>query len=166
MHTSTRHLLRATLALAFGAAGLTTAVPAFAASTNTTIQVRAIVIGTCRFVTGSQNPSPMLIGNSGSGASSVIDPSIATNASGNATVSYQCTTGTAPTFSLAASIITLTGPSASMPALITANPPNPTTGTGFASTLLVNLNGQIQSSAFRNVPAGQYDGTATLVMTF
>lgn len=79
------------LTLALAAAGLVASASAFAASATHDLSVSAVVTGSCKF--NSAGPTTLTLANSGGS----IDPSVATDATGSANVTYRCTTGTTAT---------------------------------------------------------------------
>ncbi len=75
-------------ALSLAVAAVLGATAALAASTRHTLTVSATVHGNCKF--NLPGPTTLQIANSGA----VIDPSIATNATGTANIPFRCTKGT------------------------------------------------------------------------
>jgi spore coat protein U-like protein len=75
-------------ALALALAGFIGMTCAEAASTTHTLSVSATVSGNCKF--SGPGPSTLTIANSGS----VIDPSIASDATGTVSIPFKCTKGT------------------------------------------------------------------------
>src|SRR5215475_7606507 len=92
---STRKLTRLLLPVAVAS---TLAAGSAQASDNVNVTVNATVVGVCKFFTAA----PVLnITNTGSGSN--IDPSAAGPATGSVNVTYRCSNGTTPTFTVPAS---------------------------------------------------------------
>ena len=129
------------------------------ASDNVTVTVNATIIAVCKFFTAA----PVInITNTGSGSN--IDPSSATTASGNAPITYRCSNGTSPTFTVpATATVTCTtsgtcGSSTMVPTVSSVNTGAGTgMGTGKDQTLTVTA--QITQANFQNSQVGTYSGT-------
>ena len=135
------------------AAGFVLAAFGAHAAGGVTVTVTANVVngGLCKFSTAS----PVVrIANSGTN----IDPSLATTATGNANITYRCSTGTTPGFSMPATA-TITNGASSMVATISSTNGGPGTGMGAAQAKLLNVVGQIARAGFENAAVGAYTGT-------
>src|SRR5436190_10077237 len=65
------------------------------ASDSVSVTVNATIVGVCKFFTAAP-----VINITNTGVGSNIDPSLAGPASGNAAITYRCSNGTAPTFTV------------------------------------------------------------------
>lgn len=142
------------MAIAAGMLALSMGVPA-TASDSISVTVSANIVGVCKFFNG---PYTITIANSGSD----INPSIATTATGSADIEYRCSNGTAPTFTVPASV-TLNGPSAaSMDATINYIPGGAGTGMGSGQGKTLQVVGTIVQANYENKPTGSYTNSITV----
>jgi hypothetical protein len=127
------------------------------------VTVTAQIIGICKFTSG-QTPV-VTIANTGA----TIDPSLAGPANGSANVTYQCTNGQAPTFTVPTPA-TITCTTAGTCAATTMAPVMSFTsggnGAGFSGgvkTLVVS--GQLTAAQYANMQVGTYSGTEVVTVT-
>jgi len=150
--------------VAANALGLFTAMPA-GASDSISVAVTANVVGVCKFF-GSDYT--MNIANSGSD----IDPAAAGPAQGSVDITYRCSNGTNPAFTIGGAAITgktvaLTdGGSGSMTATLTG-PASPAAGSGMGSSndKTLTIQAAIQKTGaggYENAPIGSYTGNFTV----
>jgi hypothetical protein len=152
-----RHALKASLtavalAALFGATGAQ-------ASDSVSVTVNATIVGVCKFFTSS----PVVnITNTGSGSN--IDPSSSTTATGNAAITYRCSNGTTPTFTIpATATVTCAACSgATMAPTITSSNTGAGTGLGAGKDQTLTVTGTILQANFQNSPAGAYTGSITV----
>lgn len=133
------------------------------ASDSVSVTVNATIVGVCKFFTSS----PVVnITNTGSGSN--IDPSSATTATGNAPITYRCSNGTSPTFTVPATATVTcaacTGSPTMTPAVSSANT-GAGTGMGSGQDKSLTVTGQITQANFQNAPAGTYTGNITVSVT-
>lgn len=155
---------RISLITALGAAAVALSLPASAADSYSLI-VTATVQGICKFTQASGQTL-----NFTNNASGGIDPSLAANATANATIAYKCTSGTAPS--------TFTGVGANDTGgnhvvkngtnsmIYTATLTGGGAGDGFgagSTNKTVAVAGTILPAQFQSAPAGTYSDT--LVVT-
>jgi hypothetical protein len=156
-----------TLALAsiFGiGAAVLSSTPAHA-SDSVSVTVNATIIGVCKFFTAS----PVInITNTGSGSN--IDPSLAGPASGSVDVTYRCSNGTSPSFTVPASA-TVTCTTAgtcgatSMAPTVTSSNTGAGTGLGSGKDQTLTVTGQITQANYQNMQVGSYSGSMTVSVT-
>ena len=157
MLTAITHPFRRTLLTAAVVAitGLVTAAPAMA-SDSRTVTVNATVIGVCKFFTAS----PVLdLSNTGSGSD--IDPSSTTPATGSVPITYRCSNGQAPSFTVGGTV-TLNNGGDSMVATITYTGGGNGTGMGSSQDKTLTVSGSIASTIFEDKPIGLYTNTMTV----
>jgi hypothetical protein len=159
---STRTLKRLLLSAAVAS---TFAAGSAQASDNTAVTVNATIIGVCKF-----QAAPVLnITNTGSGSN--IDPSSATTAQGQSLVTYRCTNGTSPVFTVPASatVTCTTAPTCASTTMTTSSLTSANTGAGTGmgagkdQTLTVTA--QINQAGFQNALVGSYQGSIALSVT-
>lgn len=126
------------------------------ASDNINVSVTATVIGVCKFFGG---PYTMNIANSGLN----IDPSLAGPATGTVGVTYRCSTGTTPVFTVPANTNLTDGGTGTMQATFTSVSGG--NGTGMGNNLTLTINGSIVLGQYQNAPAGSYTGTINVTVT-
>lgn len=146
--------------LLFVAAALATLVAGSAqASDSVSVTVNATVVAVCKFFTSSPVAN---ITNTGTGSN--IDPSSATTASGNAAITYRCSNGTSPTFTVPATATVTCGAcsGATMVPTITSANTGAGTGMGSAHDKTLTVTGQIVQANFQNAVAGAYTGSITV----
>ena len=154
-------------ALALATTSALSCVPTLAASTTHTLNVTATVSGTCRFNTAG--PTTLTIAT-GAG---VIDPAAAGPATGSATVTFRCTTGTS------SAITADDGANASGPgarrvtdgatfmgySLALTNAVQVGTGHGAGQDKTLTVDASIAAVNYQNAAAGAYTDTVTLTIT-
>lgn len=153
-------------AVAAGAVGLATAMPA-AAADSATVTVNATVIGVCKFDTTS---ATVTVTNGG--ASSTIDPSLTGNATGTATLNYRCSNGTTPGFATTPSSPTTvacsTAPTCgtdTMPVSVSFSGATAGTGMGSGQGKQVTVTGTILQADYVNARVGSYTRSLTVNLT-
>ena len=133
------------------------------ASDNVSVTVNATVIGVCKFFTAS----PVInITNTGTGSN--IDPSSATTATGNVAISYRCTNGTAPVFTVPATATVTCGACSGSPTMVPVISSSNTgagTGMGTGNNKTLTVTGQILQANFQNAAVGAYTGSMTVSVT-
>ena len=154
-------------ALILATAGAISSVPALAASTTHTLSVSATVSGNCRFNTAG--PTALTIAT-GAG---VIDPAAVGPATGSATVTFRCTTGTSSAIT-ADDGLNASGPGARrvsnggafMPySLSLTNAVQVGTGHGAGQDKTLTVDASITAANYANAAAGAYADTVTLTIT-
>ncbi len=133
------------------------------ASDSLSVTVNATVIGVCKFFTSA----PVVnITNTGTGSN--IDPSSATTATGNVAISYRCSNGTTPAFTVPASATVTcsacTGTPTMTPTLTSSNT-GAGTGMGSAQNKTLTVTGTLLAAAFTDAAAGAYTGNVTVSVT-
>jgi hypothetical protein len=156
---TTRPLRRPPLA-AFSLALL--ASPFASASDSTTVTINATIVGVCKFFTSSPT---MNINNTGTGSN--IDPSLTGDATGSAAITYRCSNGTAPTFTVPATATiscTTSGTcgSSTMTPTISSTGGGNGTGMGSGQEKTLTVTGTITSTSYQNMSVGSYAGTMTV----
>jgi hypothetical protein len=132
------------------------------ASDSVDVTVNATIVGVCKFFTSS----PVInITNTGTGSN--IDPSAAGPASGNVNITYRCSNGTSPTFTVPATATvtcTTSGTCGSSTMVPTVSATNGGAGTGMGSgkDKTLNVVAQITQANYENSPVGSYSGTMTV----
>ena len=140
--------------------------PLFAASTTHQLDVTATVNGTCQFNTAG--PTALNIANS----AGAIDPTLAGNATGSATVLFRCTTGTTSAITadngvnFSGSRRVKNGVANFMPYSLTlTGAAQAGTGHGAAGDKTLTVDATILNADFVNAAAGAYADTVTLTIT-
>lgn len=132
------------------------ATPAIAAD-NVTVTVNATVTGVCKFFTSA----PVVnINNTGTGSN--IDPSLAGPATGNAAITYRCSNGTTPTFTVPATATITCSACSGTPTLTpTIGSTNTGAGSGMGSgnDKTLTVTGTLLQSTYENAAVGAYTGT-------
>lgn len=153
-------------AVAAGAVGLASVMPAAAADTAT-ITVNATVIGVCKFDTSS---ATVTVTNGGAG--STIDPSMTGNATGTATLDYRCSNGTTPGFTTTpaspTSVVCSTAGTCStdsMPVSVSFSGAAAGTGMGSGQGKQVTVTGTILQADYVNAKVGSYTRSLTVNLT-
>jgi hypothetical protein len=133
------------------------------ASDSVSVTVNATVVGVCKFFTAA----PVVdITNTGTGSN--IDPSSATSAVGNAAITYRCSNGTGPVFTVPATATVTCGACAGTPTMtpaITSANTGAGTGLGSGKDQTLTVTGTIVQANFQNALAGAYTGTMTVSVT-
>jgi hypothetical protein len=133
------------------------------ASDSVTVTVNATIITVCKFFTAA----PVVnITNTGSGSN--IDPSSATSAVGNASITYRCSNGTSPVFTVPATATVTCGACTGTPTMtpaITSAGSAAGTGMGAGNDKTLTVTGTIIQANFQNALAGAYTGTMTVSVT-
>lgn len=132
------------------------------ASDSRTVTVNATIVGVCKFFTAT----PVInITNTASGSN--IDPSLAGPATGNVPITYRCSNGTPPSFTVpATATVTFAGPpSATMTPTITSANTGNGTGLGSGKDQTLTVTATILQAAYENAPVGAYTGTMTVSVT-
>lgn len=150
----------------FAAIGLLAAGSAIAADSNT-LTVNATVNGTCKFTTAT---STVNIANSGG----AIDPSLATNATGQTTVQFRCTNGTTSAisadnglnFSAGSRRVRIGATTNYMPySLALTGAAQAGTGHGAGNEKTLTIDATIVAADHQNAAAGSYADTVLLSLT-
>lgn len=135
------------------------------ANDSVSVTVNATVVGVCKFFTSS----PVLnITNTGTGSN--IDPSLAGPATGSVDVTYRCSNGTTPSFTVpATATVTCTtsgtcGSSTMVPTITSSNT-GAGTGLGSGKDQTLTVNGQITQANYQNAQVGSYSGSMTVSVT-
>ena len=133
------------------------------ASDSVSVTVNATVVGVCKFFTAA----PVVdITNTGTGSN--IDPSSATSAVGNAAITYRCSNGTSPVFTVPATATVTCGACTGTPTMtptITSANTGAGTGLGGGKDQTLTVTGTIVQANFQNALAGAYTGTMTVSVT-
>lgn len=155
-------------ALILATAGAISCVPALAASTTHTLSVSATVTGNCRFNTAG--PTALTIAT-GAG---VIDPAAAGPATGSASVTFRCTTGTSSAIT-ADDGLNASGPGARRVSngagafmgytLSLTNAVQVGSGHGAGQDKTLTVDASIAAANYVNATAGAYADTVTLTIT-
>jgi hypothetical protein len=151
--------LSVALALASTAALLA---PGLANADTVNVTVTANIIGICKFTSG-QTPT-VTIANTGTN----IDPSLAGPATGSANVTYQCTKGQAPTFTVPtpATITCTGGPCGATTMAPVMSSTSGGSGAGFgAAALTLVVTGQLTQAQYQNMQVGTYTGTEVVTVS-
>ena len=146
------------IATAFAALGVGSA----QASDSVSVTVNATVVGVCKFFTSSP---VMSITNTGTGSN--IDPSSSTTATGNAAITYRCSNGTSPTFTVPATATVTCAACSGTPTMtptITSANTGAGTGMGSGQDKTLTATGQITQANFQNAAAGAYTGSITVTV--
>ncbi len=133
--------------------------PAAHASDSRAVTINATIIGVCKFFTASPT---MNINNTGTGSN--IDPSLAGPATGSALITYRCSNGTAPTFTVPATATvscTTSGTcgSSTMTPTISHTGGGNGTGMGSGQSKTLTVTGTITQPNYEDAPIGSYSGT-------
>lgn len=133
------------------------------AADSLSVTVNATVIGVCKFFTSA----PVVnITNTGTGSN--IDPSSATTATGNVAISYRCSNGTTPSFTVPATATVTcslcTGTPTMTPTLTSSNT-GAGTGMGSGQNKTLTVTGTLLAAAFTDAAAGAYTGNVTVSVT-
>ena len=156
-----------TLTLALAAVGLMTSAPVLAASTTHSLAVSSTVVGNCKF--NAAGPTTLTIANSAGS----IDPSVAVDATGTASMTYRCTTGTVAA-TAAGNGLHFAGGTRQVNDGGTNNMPYSVGLSGCAGTglgygaggdLTCSVTGTILQAGFVSAPAGTYTDTVVLTIT-
>jgi len=136
--------------------------PLASASDSTTVTINATIVGVCKFFTSSPT---MNINNTGTGSN--IDPSLTGDATGSAAITYRCSNGTAPTFTVptTATISCSTSGScgsSTMTPSITSTGGGNGTGMGSGQDKTLTVTGTITAANYQNMSVGTYSGTMTV----
>ena len=155
------------VAIGLIAIGLLPSAPAFAASATHSLGVTATVTGNCKFNTAG--PTAVTIANSAGS----IDPSVAVDATGTASVLFRCTTGTTSGITASNGLNFTTGRNVKIGATTSVMPytlaltGNATVGTGFGAgqDKTLGVTATIIQANFVNAIAGTYTDTVVLTIT-
>lgn len=153
-----RNSIKASIAAAammamFGATGAQ-------ASDSVSVTVNATIVGVCKFFTAAPVAN---ITNTGTGSN--IDPSSATTASGNAAITYRCSNGTTPTFTVPATATVTCALCTGAPTMtptVTSSNTGAGTGMGSGNDKTLTVTGTLLQAAFQNAAAGAYTGNITV----
>jgi hypothetical protein len=129
------------------------------ASDSVSVTVNATIVGVCKFFTAA----PVVnITNTGTGSN--IDPSSGTDAVGNAAITYRCSNGTTPIFTVPGTATVTCGAcsGATMVPTITSANSGAGTGLGTGKDQTLTVTGTIVQANFQNAPAGAYTGSMTV----
>lgn len=130
------------------------------ASDSRTVTVNATIVGVCKFFTAAPVAN---LTNTGTGSN--IDPSSATSATGNAAVTYRCSNGTTPTFTVPATATVTCSSCSGTPTMtpaITSTNGGAGTGMGSGNDKTLTVTGTILAANFENSPAGAYTGSVVV----
>jgi hypothetical protein len=156
-----RHVLRGSLAVAALAAMMGST--AAQASDSVSVTVNATIVGVCKFFTAA----PIVnITNTGTGSN--IDPSSSTDATGSANISYRCSNGTSPSFTVPATATVTCAACSGTPTMtpaITSTNGGAGTGMGSGQDKTLTVTGTLLQAAFQNAAAGAYTGNITVSVT-
>ena len=160
-----KHLKRGRLAAAtVGLLALATAMPASALD-NITVNINATVVGVCKFF----NPTTPVVNINNTGTGSNIDPSLTGDATGSTTVTYRCSNGTTPSFSVPSTTVNVTCSACtgtpSMAADITLTSGGAGSGMGSGHDKDLTVAGKITQATYVNAAAGAYTGSVTVTVT-
>ena len=160
------NLIKRILAIGLALLGLVGA-EAFAQATTATVTVNATVTKACRFQTST---ATLVLQNDGG---TLVDPSIATNATGSVPLTYRCTNGTAPLFDIDTSgtltdpkvrVVTLTG-AGSLPTQITVAGSGNGTGMGSGGDKTATVSGLINYTPdIESAAVGAYTKDVTITI--
>jgi hypothetical protein len=130
------------------------------AADSLSVTVNATIVGACKFFTAA----PVVnITNTGTGSN--IDPSSVTTATGNVPITYRCSNGTSPTFTIPATATVTcaacTGTPTMTPAITSSNT-GAGTGLGSGQDKTLTVTGTILAAGFQNAAAGVYTGNITV----
>lgn len=130
------------------------------ASDSVSVTVNATVVGVCKFFSAA----PVVnITNTATGSN--IDPSSSTTASGNAAITYRCSNGTTPTFTVPpTATVTCAACSGTptMAATMTSANNGAGTGMGTGQNKTLTVTGEIAQGIFQDAAAGAYTGSITV----
>jgi hypothetical protein len=130
------------------------------AADSVSVTVNATIVGVCKFFTAA----PIVnITNTGTGSN--IDPSSATTATGNAPITYRCSNGTSPLFTVPATATVTCGACSGTPTMtpaITSANTGAGTGMGGGNDKTLTVTGTILAAGFQNAAAGSYTGNITV----
>jgi len=133
------------------------------ASDSVSVTVNATIVGVCKFFTAA----PVLnLTNTGSGSN--IDPSSATSATGNAAITYRCSNGTTPVFTVPATATVTCGACSGTPTMaptITSSNTGAGTGLGSGKDQTLTVTGTILQANFQDAAVGAYTGNMTVSVT-
>ncbi len=153
-----RHLGKVAAALAASVVMFGTG--AAQASDSISVTVNATVVGVCKF-----NSTAPVVNITNTGTGSNIDPSLTSNATGNAAINYKCSNGTSPTFTVPGTATVTcsacTG-TPTMAATMTSSNTGAGTGLGSGQDKVLTVTGTIGSSIYQNAAAGSYTGSITV----
>jgi hypothetical protein len=135
------------------------------ANDSVSVTVNATIVGVCKFFTAS----PVInITNTGTGSN--IDPSVAGPATGSVDITYRCSNGTSPSFTVpATATVTCTTAgtcgSSTMTPTVTSSNTGAGTGLGSGKDQTLTVNGQITQANYQNAQVGSYSGSMTVSVT-
>jgi hypothetical protein len=134
--------------------------PVAQAADSVSVTVNATIVGVCKFFTAAP-----VVNVTNTGVGSNIDPSSATTATGNALITYRCSSGTTPTFTVPATATVTcaacTGSPTMTPTITSANT-GAGTGLGAGQDKTLTVTGTLLQAAFQNAAAGAYTGNITV----
>jgi len=130
------------------------------AADSVSVTVNATVIGSCKFFTAAP-----VVNITNTGVGSNIDPSSAITATGAVPITYRCSNGTSPTFTVPATATVTcaacTGTPTMTPTVTSANT-GAGTGLGSGQDKTLTVTGTILQANFQNAAAGAYTGNITV----
>lgn len=133
------------------------------ATDSVSVTVNATIVGVCKFFTAA----PVLnLTNTGSGSN--IDPSSPTSATGNAAITYRCSNGTTPVFTVPATATVTCSACSGTPTMaptITSSNTGAGTGLGTTKNQTLTVTGTILQANFQDSAVGAYTGTMTVSVT-
>ena len=135
-------------------------------SGSATVTLNATVVPVCKFFTGAPVLNVRTTGTSGSS----INPSLTTTATGSVGITYRCTRGVSPSFTVPATATVTCAACPGAPTMATTiSATNNGAGRGFqpggGRNRTLTVTGQISPAVFQNARAGAYSGTMTISVT-
>jgi len=129
------------------------------ASDSATVTVNATVVAVCKFFTSSPTIN---LNNTGTGSN--IDPSSSSDATGSVGITYRCTNGTTPAFTVpsSATVTCAACSGATMAPTITSTNDGAGSGMGSSNNKTLTVSGKITPANFENSPVGAYTGTMSV----
>jgi hypothetical protein len=133
------------------------------AADNLSVTVNATIVGVCKFFTAA----PVVnVTNTGTGSN--IDPSSGAAATGNVPITYRCSNGTSPTFTVPATATVTCAACAGTPTMtptITSANTGAGSGMGAGQDKTLTVTGTLLAASFQNAAAGAYTGNITVSVT-
>jgi hypothetical protein len=130
------------------------------AADSVSVTVNATIVGVCKFFTAAP-----VVNVTNTGVGSNIDPSSATTATGNVPITYRCSNGTSPTFTVPATATVTCAACAGTPTMtpaVTSANTGAGSGMGSGQDKTLTVTGTILQAGFQNAAAGAYTGNITV----